>query len=319
MTVRTRLSISSASSKPALEEFRDQFARTIMGIDLNPLGDAPFEADLRFQELPSFGLCDGELSAVDTLRTSELINDDNPVLAVIGSGFAELTQAGRRAEVANGNGVLTTGGEPGRFTLLGDVHLTSLRFDRSKLRLLVPDLDAAIARVIPADSTALKLLCGYASIMSEQDSLATPELQTALTTHVYDLAALAIGATLDAAETAMSRGVRAARLYAIKKDIRANPARPDLSPDTVALRQGVSPRYIRKLFHDEGTTFTAYLLEQRLERAHAMLGNQRLAEQSISSIAFTAGFNDVSHFNRTFRRRYGMTPTDHRHAALRGK
>jgi AraC-like DNA-binding protein len=280
MTIHKHLSISAASGKPALDEFRDQFARTIMRIDMNPLGDAPFKADLRFQELPGFGLCDGELSPVDTLRTSELVNDDDPVLAVIGSGFAEFNQAGRQAEVENGNGVLTTGGEPGRLALLSHVHLTSLRFERSKLQLLVSDIDAAIARVVPASNTALKLLCGYASILSEQDALATAELQMAITTHVYDLAALVIGATLDAAEIAIGRGVRAARLHAIKKDIRANTARPDLSPDEVALRQGVSSSYIRKLFRAEGTTFTDFLLEQRLARAHAMLGNRQSADHN---------------------------------------
>ena len=311
------VSISSSSGKPALEEFRDQFARTIMRVDMDPLGDAPFEADLRFQAFPDFGMCYGRLSAVDTHRTPQLVNNDDPVLAVIDDGFAKFSQAGRRAEIASGSAVLTTGGEAGRFTALSSVHLTSLRFDRAKLQLLVSDVDAAIAHVIPASDTALKLLCGYASILSEQDALATPELQTAIATHVYDLAALVIGATLDATETAMNRGVRAARLHAIKKDIRANKSRPDLSPDIVALRQGISPSYIRKLFRAAGTTFSDFLLEQRLERAHAMLGNRLLAEQSISRIAFNAGFNDLSYFNRTFRRRYGITPSDRREAASR--
>jgi AraC-like DNA-binding protein len=31
---------------------------------------------------------------------------------------------------------------------------------------------------------------------------------------------------------------------------------------------------------------------------------------SITAIAFDAGFGDLSYFNRTFRRRYGATPSD---------
>ena len=32
--------------------------------------------------------------------------------------------------------------------------------------------------------------------------------------------------------------------------------------------------------------------------------------QSISAIALKCGFNDISYFNRVFRRRYGCTPSD---------
>jgi AraC-like DNA-binding protein len=38
-------------------------------------------------------------------------------------------------------------------------------------------------------------------------------------------------------------------------------------------------------------------------------------ERSIASIAYHAGFGDLSYFNRVFRKRYGMTPSDARAAA----
>jgi AraC-like DNA-binding protein len=34
--------------------------------------------------------------------------------------------------------------------------------------------------------------------------------------------------------------------------------------------------------------------------------------QSISAIAFAAGFSDLSHFNRAFRQHFGETPTEAR-------
>jgi AraC-like DNA-binding protein len=36
-------------------------------------------------------------------------------------------------------------------------------------------------------------------------------------------------------------------------------------------------------------------------------------------VAYEAGFGDLSYFNRTFRRRYGATPSDVREAARRAK
>jgi AraC-like DNA-binding protein len=44
-------------------------------------------------------------------------------------------------------------------------------------------------------------------------------------------------------------------------------------------------------------------------RAHRMLVDERFAGP-ISAIAFDSGFSDLSHFNRTFRRRSGMTPSE---------
>ena len=48
-----------------------------------------------------------------------------------------------------------------------------------------------------------------------------------------------------------------------------------------------------------------------------MLSNPLLAEQTISTIAYEAGFGDLSHFNRAFRRRYGQAPSDVRATAGR--
>jgi len=47
-----------------------------------------------------------------------------------------------------------------------------------------------------------------------------------------------------------------------------------------------------------------------------MIANPRLAHMAISAIAYEVGFNDLSYFNRTFRRRYDATPSDVRTAAL---
>lgn len=43
-----------------------------------------------------------------------------------------------------------------------------------------------------------------------------------------------------------------------------------------------------------------------------MLCNPGLARHTVAAIAYEAGFNDLSYFNRAFRRRYGMTPSDAR-------
>jgi AraC-like DNA-binding protein len=116
-----------------------------------------------------------------------------------------------------------------------------------------------------------------------------------------------LGATRDAAVIANGRGVRAARLSAIKTEILNSLNRHGLSLAGLAARHGVTPRHVQMLLECDGTTFSRFLLDQRLVRAHRILSNPLLAEQTI---AYEAGFGDLSHFNRAFRRRYGETPSD---------
>jgi AraC-like DNA-binding protein len=122
--------------------------------------------------------------------------------------------------------------------------------------------------------------------------------------------ALALGATRDGIALALGRGVRAARLSAIKAHICENLAMHDLSVQSVATHHGLSPRYIHMLFEGEGTTFSTFVREQRLLHARNMLRSPRYAGHPISSIAFAAGFGDLSYFNRSFRRSFGASPTE---------
>ena len=102
-------------------------------------------------------------------------------------------------------------------------------------------------------------------------TLASPGLQRTVVTHVHDLIALALGASRDGSEIAARRGLRAARLRAVKADVRANLASAELSVSIVARRQGITPRYLHMLFEDEGSTFSQFVLGERLDlaRRHA--------------------------------------------------
>jgi AraC-like DNA-binding protein len=47
-----------------------------------------------------------------------------------------------------------------------------------------------------------------------------------------------------------------------------------------------------------------------------MLTDRRYMHLAIIDVAFAAGFGDVSHFNRVFRRRFGETPSGVRAGAM---
>jgi AraC-like DNA-binding protein len=180
---------------------------------------------------------------------------------------------------------------------------------------MVGDVHAGIHRRIPAGSDTLRLLRPYMRTLT--DHVTTPALQRLATTHVYDLIALMCGASGEAAEIARNRGGQAARLRAIQDDIAQNLEHGDVSLAAIAARHRVSPRYLQKLFDGDSTTFSEYVLGQRLAHAHHALTDPRRAAEKIASIAFAAGFGDVSYFYRAFRRRYDVLPSDLRAAARR--
>ena len=132
---------------------------------------------------------------------------------------------------------------------------------------------------------------------------------------MQDLIAATIAATRGVRANAEGHGIAAARLRAIMTDICAHLSDGELSVAEVAQRQCVTPRYVHKLFENEGLTFSSFVLGQRLSRAHRMLSDPSRADRNISTIAFAVGFGDLSYFNRTFRRHYGVTPGEVRQAS----
>ncbi len=86
----------------------------------------------------------------------------------------------------------------------------------------------------------------------------------------------------------------------------------DFSRDTVAAEEGISPRYVQKLFENAGETFAHYLRLRRLERCRAELVNPLYSHLSITDICYRWGFNDSAHFSRAFREQYGMSPRGYR-------
>ena len=181
-----------------------------------------------------------------------------------------------------------------------------------------PRLDDDPIRFVPRGTEALDLLLVYACAIANGQRLHTPELRRLAVTHIHELIAATVSATRDSLAIADGRGIRAARLRAIMADIFANLGDCDLTAAAVAQRQRVTPRYIHKLFESEGLTFSAYVLERRLSRAHRVLSEPRFNDRTISSVAFDVGFGDLSYFNRVFCRRYDATPSEIRQKAERG-
>jgi AraC-like DNA-binding protein len=234
---------------------------------------------------------------------------------VVQRGTGEVSQYGRVAMVAAGQAVLTSNGAPATFSGLTPTHVVNFRLSRNLLKPHVADLDGLVARPIPDNDRILQLLLGYAKTLESPNELATPKLRQTVAMHMHDLAALLLGG----AAGPYSNGLRAARLRAIKDTILAKIGDHSLSIGDIVKSQQISESYVRQLLAEDDTTFTEFVLEERLARAHRMLNDPRGGDLLISAIAYEAGFGDLSYFNRTFRRRFNASPSEIRHAARRAR
>jgi AraC-like DNA-binding protein len=235
---------------------------------------------------------------------------DEAFLGVNIAGLAVVHHRGQELALQSGDAVLFASGEAG-FTSSrpSPSRFLGLRLPRRALAPLVAKLDQASMRLIRGQSSPLRLLVDYVRLLSFRENPGSPDFGHAISTHILDLIALSVGTDRDIAVEAGARGVRAARLQAIKADVSGRLSDSELSAAAVAVRHGVTPRYVHKLFEMEGATFSEFVLARRLEFARRLLTDPRLSRRSITSIAFDAGFSDLSHFNRAFRRRYDATPT----------
>lgn len=86
-------------------------------------------------------------------------------------------------------------------------------------------------------------------------------------------------------------------------------ANPDFDQTALAALLGISTRYLRQLFAQYETTFSRYLLEQRLQRAHGILKTLPEGNGRVSRVAFDCGFNNPSHFTRVFSEHFGTPPS----------
>jgi AraC-like DNA-binding protein len=75
---------------------------------------------------------------------------------------------------------------------------------------------------------------------------------------------------------------------------------------------GMSARHANRLLAFESTSLERFILSERLRRCYAALDDRKRDYLAIGEIAYANGFNDVSHFSRSFRARYGLSPKDFR-------
>lgn len=100
--------------------------------------------------------------------------------------------------------------------------------------------------------------------------------------------------------------------------IATNYTNADLDLDSVVSATGTNRNKVNEILKTElGMTFTSYLNKLRLTQAARLLIEKGSA--TISEIAYSVGYSNVSYFNKLFKEEYGCTPKDFRSLASQQK
>jgi AraC-like DNA-binding protein len=141
-----------------------------------------------------------------------------------------------------------------------------------------------------------------------------PELSAAEAAPVADTVVDMIAACFRPSADARSRAHAqwaAATLNTVKRHIEERLDSPELRPETIAASFRMSRATLYRLFEPIGG-ITTYIQSRRLARAHADLVHPAHRHRLVYDIALDWGFVSEAHFSRSFRRAFGLPPSEAR-------
>lgn len=313
-----RVSTQSVPERQRLAFVHDFIARHWAGMRFKPLDEEDLRIDIAVFDLPdAVGIAKARYPAIVGSRPRDLLSDgrENYTLAIVSDDHEVSVEGQRAVRVKAGDLILVNEGTCFEVRHDRPTTVEVVSFGYRQMAARVSRLERAPLYHVPRSAPGASLFLGYANLLRQAPPEGDRARQMAAS-HVHDLIAVVLDGFVKGGAARNERGIRAARLELIKKDILEELREPSFNVSSVAARQGISPRYIQQLFETEGTTFTEFLRNGRLELAFRRL-DEGVTGESVAEIAFECGFADLSNFNRAFRRRYGVTPSDVRADAMR--
>jgi AraC-like DNA-binding protein len=292
--------------------WRDIHNAQIASFDYGITDDRPFQAHLDAMSIGKItvGTMTGTVNKAERSATNIREDSGNGYCLLINNSVGRMagTQLGRDFLIDTGAAVLVSNSEAVKLVGSNETGWTSVLLTNQLLDHTFTHIGDRLGLEIRHDNEALTLLRGYHQLLVRTGAFSSPALTRHAGETLLDLVALATGLKGEAVDLAGAKGLRAARLSAILQKIEQQYREPSFSPKHVASQLALSPRYVNDLLHETGRSFSERVLELRLQDAFRLLTSERFRTERISDIAYRVGFSDISHFNRSFRARFGCTP-----------
>jgi AraC-like DNA-binding protein len=259
---------------------------------------APIDAQLQRRQL-------GELTLAQVTSTPARVHGgvssshgDGWFLLFNERGTGRFIQRGREAWVGPGELTALRAGESYRIEMSQQHRCIVMRLPGEPHNI---DLDGHVAQRHTGDDASLLGAFMRRLTTADRDSNQTSFARLAL-----DVVALAWPARAAHPESRSMQHWRRRAFDLVDRRV----DEPDLDGRVIARELGVSLRFVHLIFASAGRTPCDFILERRLDRAARAL--RQNAEQSVTAVALSAGFSDLSHFCRRFRKRFGVSASRYR-------
>lgn len=306
-----RVTTDAVETRHRLALASDVMGRELAGGEMVRSGDTELHTDWTLAPIaPGTVLGRGTQSGITATRDRRMLSDDDAdfTLFFIDRGVVPFAQNDRRIVMTGGTAALVAHGRPVQSSW-NDSAFALLRIPRDA----VPDADRwdrAGGMMLSRDIPAMRLLEAYVAALWPMAE--GGDLPAVAARHLAELACAALDRS-DGADMGAD-GIQAGRLAAIRQRVLAGHADPDLSMATVAAGIGLSERSGYMVMERAGESFTDLVIATRLDRADERLRDGYAGR--LLDLALSVGFSDLSHFNRRFRARFGMTPSERRAQTL---
>ena len=221
-------------------------------------------------------------------------------------GWLDIEQYGRRQRLERSDILVIDTREPGIFETWDGSRDVVLHMPRSDLVGATPGGDV-FARLIGGKDYTGRLLGALLLALAECEEQIEPRDRDVTAEVVVSLVSQALEGRPP--EAGRCKDV-ASRLRAMSVWLMAHIGETDLSLDRLAVEFALSRRSLFRLFARAGYTPQGWIRDQRLEYAHGRLMGTNSSEPAvISRICYESGFNDLSTFCHSFRRRFGVPPS----------
>jgi AraC-like DNA-binding protein len=220
------------------------------------------------------------------------------------SGKSLNRQGGREAVLEAGDFTLCDASQPYSVSFSEANHMLCIKTPTPALSERLGDLGRLVCVPMSGSSGPGAILSGFLrtlwSQIRDEDDLGSGETVSNV---VIDLIGLAYQPLCKGLSNPSAQAQWLSRARTVIED---RLCEPELGAAAIAQELGVSPRYVQMLFASAQTTPSAYILDRRLKLAAERLA--RAEGLCVTDVAMAVGFNDLTHFGRAFRRRFGVTP-----------
>jgi AraC-like DNA-binding protein len=301
------------------EAWREEFCRRFCQLDAETATAERIECTVEISQVGSLSFGTAYGSSGSFLRTRSLLSDghDDLVLLTAIKGDALAVQRGSSIELRPSDMCLTSLDHIGESRLSEGGRYTALRMPRRDLMAMSKNIEDKIARPLEGSAALRHIIGEYYALCARTGSALDLTSQHTMARQMMELVALRVETVGGDPPRTFGSDSRAARLQLIQSHVLASLHDCGLTIVSVAHGARSSPKQIQRLFQQTDSTFSEFVLEQRLLAAHRRLSAPGARWEKVSTIALDAGFGDLSYFNRSFRKRFGITPSDLRHDQTR--